>query len=82
MIYLDRTEDLGFHRRTVDAVLTGIRPDIVESSTWAAETLVYAKRPRTQRAPVLIRADLSAKTMGIPALAADEHKCEVSPLLR
>ncbi|MFH8886565.1 glycosyltransferase family 4 protein [Streptomyces californicus] len=73
VIALPRTEDLAFHRRVVDATLTAIAPDIVECSTWAAECLLYAQRPAQTRAPVLVRADLSAHTMGIPDYAAAER---------
>ena len=40
--------------------------------TWEAELLTYAQQPR--RAPVLVRGDLSAATMGAHALAADEQR--------
>ncbi|WP_028478909.1 hypothetical protein [Nocardia sp. CNY236] len=62
-IWLPRTEDLDHHRRRVHKVLTDLAPDIVEASSWEAETLHYARRPRRYRAPVVVRGDLSASTM-------------------
>lgn len=35
----------------------------MESSSWEAETLHYARRPAAGRAPVVVRGDLSAATM-------------------
>ncbi|ASR39924.1 hypothetical protein BAY61_32080 (plasmid) [Prauserella marina] len=43
---LPRTDDLDRHRQTVAATLTALDPDIVESSSWEAETLHYARLPR------------------------------------
>jgi glycosyltransferase involved in cell wall biosynthesis len=60
---LPRTDDLDIHRQTVDQTLTALRPDVVESSSWEAETLHYARRPATKRAPVVVRGDLAAATM-------------------
>lgn len=60
---LPRTDDLDLHRHTVEATLTAVRPDVVESSSWEAETLHYARRPVPARAPVVVRGDLSAATM-------------------
>ncbi|MGH3519134.1 MAG: glycosyltransferase family 4 protein [Haloechinothrix sp.] len=60
---LPRTDDLGIHRQTVEATLAALRPDVVESSSWEAETLHYARRPAAKRAPVVVRGDLSAATM-------------------
>lgn len=63
VITLPRTDDLDVHRQVVDQTLTALRPDFVESSSWEAETLHYARRPADQRAPVVVRGDLSAATM-------------------
>ena len=63
VITLPRTGDLHAHRALVCRTLQQVRPDIVESSSWDAETLHYAREPRTQRAPVVVRGDLSAATM-------------------
>lgn len=63
VITLPRTEDLDAHRALVCSTLQQLRPDIVELSSWDAETLHYAREPRTQRAPVVVRGDLSAATM-------------------
>jgi glycosyltransferase involved in cell wall biosynthesis len=60
---LPRTEDLDSHRQVVEQSLAALAPDVVESSSWEAETLHYARRPATERAPVVVRGDLSAATM-------------------
>jgi D-inositol-3-phosphate glycosyltransferase len=72
---LPRTDDLGIHRQTVEQTLTALRPDVVESSSWEAETLHYARRPAAQRAPTVVRGDLSAATMcAFPDLVAAERE--------
>lgn len=71
VVVLPRTEDLGEHRRAVADALDQIAPDVAECSTWDAELLAYLTR--TDRAPVMIRGDLPAATMGIPHLARDER---------
>lgn len=72
---LPRTEDLDAHRTAVDETLIGLRPDIVESSSWESETLHYARRPARERAPIVIRGDLSAATMHAwPHLVASEDE--------
>lgn len=63
MITLPRTDDLDAHRAAVAQTLRELNPDIVESSSWDAETLGYVRLPRSQRAPVVVRGDLSARTM-------------------
>ncbi|MGH3979785.1 MAG: glycosyltransferase family 4 protein [Pseudonocardiaceae bacterium] len=63
VITLPRTDDLDTHRQGVDQTLAALRPDVVESSSWEAETLHYARRPTAARAPVVVRGDLSAATM-------------------
>ncbi|APU13092.1 glycosyltransferase [Actinoalloteichus fjordicus] len=60
---LPRTDDLGRHRQAVETALADVRPDVVESSSWEAETLHYVRRPSPARAPVVVRGDLSAATM-------------------
>lgn len=72
--YLPRTSDLVMHRKAVRKVLDRLRPDVVECSTWEAEALDYLGRPRGQRAPVLVRGEFSATTLGAPDLAADERQ--------
>ncbi|HUY46868.1 MAG TPA: glycosyltransferase, partial [Streptosporangiaceae bacterium] len=72
LIVLRRTDDMTAHRRAVTAALTRIRPDVIDCSTWEAETLDYLQLPPQQRAPVVVRGDLSARTMGAPALAVAE----------
>lgn len=62
-VVLARTEDMSAHRAAVAAALDLVQPDVVESSTWEAETLHYLHTPPTRRAPVLIRGDVSAATM-------------------
>ena len=62
-VTLPRSDDLDQPRPLVEATLIALAPDVVESSSWEAETLHYARRPRRERAPVVIRGDLSAGTM-------------------
>ncbi|MGH3831314.1 MAG: glycosyltransferase family 4 protein [Pseudonocardiaceae bacterium] len=74
VLTLPRTEDLAARRRAVDKALAALRPDVVESSSWEAETLHYARRPAGIRAPVVVRGDLSAATMRAwPHLITAEH---------
>jgi glycosyltransferase involved in cell wall biosynthesis len=71
---LPRTEDLPAHRRAVAELLDRLRPDIAECSTWEAELLRYLRSPRSgRRAPVLVRGDLSAATMGAAELVEAEQ---------
>ena len=69
-----RTDDLTIHRRAVAEILVQIKPDIVESSTWEAEALAYLDRPPADRAPVVMRGELSAATLGADDLATDERE--------
>ena len=55
MITLPRTEDMERHRQAVTETLASLAPDIAEASSWEAETLHYARLPRTARAPVVVR---------------------------
>lgn len=72
---LPRTDDLGAHRHAVEKTLHALNPDIVESSSWEAETLHYVRRLAAERAPVVVRGDLSAATMrAFPHLIAAEHE--------
>lgn len=71
VISLPRINDLDAHRASVAEALCALRPDIVECSTWEAETLHYLRRE--DRAPVLVRGDLSAETMGAYDLAPAER---------
>ncbi|MEV0395386.1 glycosyltransferase family 4 protein [Polymorphospora rubra] len=71
---LPRTEDLPAHRAAVADLLDRLRPDIIDCSTWEAETLTYLNQPRTRRAPVMVRGEFSAATLGAPDLASDEHE--------
>lgn len=72
---LPRTDDLDSHRQLVDQTLTALAPDVAESSSWEAETLHYARRPTVERAPVVVRGDLSAATMrAFPDLISAEHE--------
>lgn len=73
VLTLPRTDDLGTHRKSVRTALDDLRPDVVECSTWEAETLDYLATPRPLRAPVLVRGEFSAATLGAQALAADEQ---------
>ncbi|MBV9026692.1 MAG: glycosyltransferase family 4 protein [Streptomycetaceae bacterium] len=72
VITVPRTDDLPVHRTAVARVLDALAPDVAECSTWEAELLTYASRPAAERAPVVVRGDLSAATMGAAELAADE----------
>lgn len=63
VLTLPRTDDLDRHRQTVEEILAALDPDVVESSSWEAETLHYVRRSRRGRAPVVVRGDLSAATM-------------------
>jgi D-inositol-3-phosphate glycosyltransferase len=76
VITLPRTVNLEAHRQAVLAALVTLAPDIAESSSWEAEALLYARQPRARRAPVVVRGDLSAATMGaLPhSLAAAERE--------
>ncbi len=70
---LPRTGDLTGHRAAVADLLTTIQPDIVECSTWEAETLAYLSQPAGRRAPVLVRGEFSAATLGARDLADAER---------
>ncbi|MGH3715458.1 MAG: glycosyltransferase family 4 protein [Micromonosporaceae bacterium] len=74
VVALPRTDDLDEHRHAVAAVLRGITPDVVDCSTWEAETLTYLQVPRELRAAVVARGDLSAATMGVRDLADAERQ--------
>lgn len=63
VVTLPRTRDLAAHRCRVALALDRLAPDVVDCSTWEAETLAYLRRPRSRRAPVVVRGDLSAATM-------------------
>jgi D-inositol-3-phosphate glycosyltransferase len=69
---LPRTDDLASHGRAVTAALAAFRPDVAECSSWEFELLDYARTPRRNRAPVLVRGDLTARTMGATELARGE----------
>jgi glycosyltransferase involved in cell wall biosynthesis len=68
---LPRTDDLTSHQHAVAALLDRLRPDVAECSTWEAELLDYLHAPG--RAPVLVRGDLSAATMGAAQLVDAER---------
>jgi D-inositol-3-phosphate glycosyltransferase len=70
---LPRTEDLTAHRHAVAEVLDRIQPDVAECSSWEAELLGYVSRPARDRAPVLVRAEFSAATLGANDLALGER---------
>ena len=75
MFTLPRTDDLDIHRQTMDQTLAALRPDIVESSSREAETLHYARRPAMERAPAVVRGDLSAAAMrAFDHLITAEHE--------
>ncbi|MBT0773718.1 glycosyltransferase family 4 protein [Kineosporia sp. J2-2] len=74
VVTLPRTNDLIAHRAAVADALDRVGPDVIECSTWEAELLTYLARPRSARAPVLVRGDLSAATMNAADLARDEQQ--------
>jgi hypothetical protein len=49
VVTLPRTEDLAVHRAAVASAVERIAPDVAECSTWEAELLTYAQRPRRAR---------------------------------
>lgn len=73
-VTLPRTDKLVDHRQAVAEVLDHVRPDVVDCSTWEAEALSYTDRPRPKRAPVLVRGEFSAATLGAAELARDERR--------
>ncbi|WP_431728487.1 glycosyltransferase family 4 protein [Verrucosispora sp. TAA-831] len=74
VVSLPRTEDLVQHREAVADALDAVRPDVVDCSTWEAETLRYLAKPREDRAPVLVRGEFSAVRLDAGGLARDEHQ--------
>ncbi|MGW4326007.1 glycosyltransferase [Nocardia sp. NPDC004573] len=74
VVTLPRTENMTAHRASVTAVLDRIRPDVIDCSTWEAETLTYLHQLPEYRAPVLVRGEFSARTLGADDLAAVEHE--------
>ncbi|WP_194835951.1 glycosyltransferase family 4 protein [Nocardia sp. XZ_19_369] len=74
VVALPRTEDLAAHRAAVADLLWRIEPDVIDCSTWEAELLTYLTQHQTGRAPVLVRGEFSARTLGAPALAEDERE--------
>lgn len=73
VVELPRTDDMASHRRAVTEALLTIAPDVVDCSTWEAETLHYLGLPSDKRAPVVVRGDLSARTMGANELVSAER---------
>jgi D-inositol-3-phosphate glycosyltransferase len=71
---LPRTENLDAHRNAVAEILTALQPEIVECSTWEAEALHYLRRPRSARAPIVVRGEFSAATMHAADLVASERE--------
>ncbi|WP_280140877.1 glycosyltransferase family 4 protein [Nocardia vulneris] len=74
VVTMPRTEDLVAHRAGVAKLLWQIEPDVIDCSTWEAETLTYLTDLRPGRAPVLVRGEFSARTIGAPQLAHDERQ--------
>lgn len=74
VVSLPRTENLNVHRSAVAEALHDVAPDVVDCSTWEAETLHYLAVPRQDRAPVLVRGEFSAARLGAPDLARDERQ--------
>ena len=64
LVSVPRTESLKAHRDAVAKALHDVAPDVVDCSTWEAETLHYLAVPRQDRAPVLVRGEFSAARLG------------------
>jgi D-inositol-3-phosphate glycosyltransferase len=73
-VSLPRTENRTEHRNAVALAIDQAQPDVVDCSTWEAETLHYLARPRTRRSPVLVRGEFSAARLGAWQLARDEQR--------
>src|SRR6185437_10056126 len=63
---------LHAYSQHVANLINTIDPDVAECSTWAYELLSYATKKR-RRTSVVVRADLSARTMGATALEDGEY---------
>lgn len=70
-ITVPRHLPLSEYRREVARAVLQAEPDVAECSTWEAELLSYLDIP--SHAPVLVRGDLSAATMGQLDLPPDER---------
>jgi glycosyltransferase involved in cell wall biosynthesis len=70
---LPRTTDPAAHREAVANLLTDLAPDVVECSTWDAEALHYLRLPRSRRAPVVVRGEFSAATLGAHSMIEPER---------
>jgi len=53
--------DPSERRRAVSSALDALKPDVVECPSWGAEVALYVSRPRSKRAPVVIRADIPSR---------------------
>lgn len=62
------------YREKLAEVLRSLAPDIVECSSWGSELLAYAELPSACRAPVVVRGDLTAHTLGNQELARTEQQ--------
>jgi glycosyltransferase involved in cell wall biosynthesis len=60
-VTLPRTEHHDQHRRRVADTVTALGVDIAECSSWEAELLDYLDTPN--RCPVVVRGDISARTL-------------------
>lgn len=74
VVSLPRDDDLVAHRARVTGVLRAIGPTVTECSSWEAELLDYARYEVAKRAPILVRADLTASTMGESHFVAAERE--------
>jgi D-inositol-3-phosphate glycosyltransferase len=74
IFYLPKTRDHYEHLNAVSNLLQKLNLDIVECSSWEFELLEYVQNAKSLRCPVVVRGDLTAKTMGITSLADGEQK--------
>lgn len=70
-ICIEETKTHDEYLRKVLEIATEINPDICECSTWEYELLQYAKQ--ANRAPVIVRGDLTANSLGIKSMVAGEQ---------
>ncbi|HEX4701462.1 MAG TPA: hypothetical protein VH352_04970, partial [Pseudonocardiaceae bacterium] len=62
IVVSDSDEPMTYARSVADAVLAH-GPDVAECSSWEYELLDYARRPRHQRAAVVVRCEFASADM-------------------
>jgi glycosyltransferase involved in cell wall biosynthesis len=60
--------------RRVAAVLDDVAPDVAECSSWEFELLDYARRPLSDRCPVIVRSEFACAEMRADALVPGERE--------